>query len=88
MNQGRGEARGSVRCDECNQAFTRNPDLIRHLEEKHQPPKECPAPSCFYSTRRADRLVKHIREKHPSEDDADADADPSRGTSFPFRSRT
>jgi hypothetical protein len=59
---------GPVKCDfpsyDCQTYFRRRYDMLRHKREFHQDPKHCPYPECFYTTKRLDRIIKHINDIH------------------------
>jgi hypothetical protein len=60
-----GEAQTTrVRCDlpDCFQDFGRLQEMERHKDERHGGPKKCPF--CTHSTKRKQRLLDHIDEKH------------------------
>jgi len=59
-------AKRRVECGyaDCVKTFGRRPDLERHEDENHKPPKICPVPDCGYTVKRKGRLRKHMETEH------------------------
>ena len=55
-------------CPECDQTFSRQSDLERHAKNHQSGPKEfkCHAQGCKYESHRKDKLVEHMRRRHPA----------------------
>lgn len=48
--------------EDCPDTFTRQRDMLRHLNEKHRDPKQCPW--CIKKYKRDGRLFKHMDNEH------------------------
>ncbi|KAH9019162.1 hypothetical protein EDB85DRAFT_581928 [Lactarius pseudohatsudake] len=54
-------------CETCNLTFGRPQEFKRHMDQTHQPPRQCPFNPCAYKWKRPDKIKAHITDKHRKE---------------------
>ncbi|KAH8990007.1 hypothetical protein EDB86DRAFT_2940341 [Lactarius hatsudake] len=54
-------------CETCNIIFGRPQEFKRHMDQTHQPPRQCPFNPCAYKWKRPDKIKAHITNKHRKE---------------------
>ncbi|KAH8984979.1 hypothetical protein EDB86DRAFT_2397353 [Lactarius hatsudake] len=64
---GGGEGGALPFCETCNLGFGRRQEFKRHMEQGHQPRRQCPFNPCAYKWKRPDKIKAHITNKHRSE---------------------
>ncbi|KAH8990005.1 hypothetical protein EDB86DRAFT_1823012 [Lactarius hatsudake] len=64
---GGGEGGALPFCETCALEFGRPQEFKRHMEQVHQPQRQCPFNPCAYGWKRPDKIKAHIIDKHRSE---------------------
>ncbi|KAH9069356.1 hypothetical protein EDB83DRAFT_2314393 [Lactarius deliciosus] len=51
-------------CEACNRIFGRPQEFKRHMDQTHQPPRQCPFNPCAYKWKRPNKIKAHITDEH------------------------
>ncbi|KAH8992177.1 hypothetical protein EDB92DRAFT_588750 [Lactarius akahatsu] len=54
-------------CETCNLRFGRPQELKRHMDQTHQPSRQCPFNPCAYKWKRPNKIKAHIINEHRNE---------------------